>query len=237
METSHSQLSPQLAHDWCCWNTLALLPRNFVFFGHAPCSVWILPSVYVTVKSKRFSDFRRICTKHGHACIRKVISFSRWPKKRCWRMISRGLQLALQKGCHSWQVWRMKNAPAVLKTKIGQVVHSHDPFCWARCGREKLRMVATVHDAGQFFECLGVEEALSAAARVLDLAQSITGYFYASVFRREKKAGFLSNMPYPACARKFICFSFSELFLCFSAAITFVHVWSVPMSCSWLRCL
>ena len=48
-------------------------------------------------------------------------------------------------------------------------------------------MVTTVHDAGQFFDCVGVEEALSAAARVLDLAQSITGRFYASVFRREKE--------------------------------------------------
>ena len=43
-------------------------------------------------------------------------------------------------------------------------------------------MVTIVHDAGQFFACVGVEEALSAAARVLDLAQSITGRFYASVF-------------------------------------------------------
>ena len=111
---------------------------------------------------------------YGHPSVRKAISFARWPKKRCWRMIPRGLELALQKGHQSRQVWRVKDVPAILKTKIGQLVHSHDPFSCARCGREEPRMVATVHDAGQVFECVGVKEALFASAQVLDLAQSIT---------------------------------------------------------------
>jgi len=102
-------------------------------------------------------------------------------------MIPRGLQLALQKGRQSRQVWSAKDVPAILKTKIGQLVRSHDPFSCARCGREEPRMVATVHDAGQVFECVGVKEALFASAQVLDLAQSITNCLYASVFRREKR--------------------------------------------------
>ena len=96
-------------------------------------------------------------------------------------MIPRGLQLALQKGRQSRQIWRVKDVPAILKTKIGQLVHSHDPFSCARCGREEPRMVATVHDAGQVFECVGVKEALFASAQVLDLAQSITNCLFVCI--------------------------------------------------------
>ena len=140
-------------------------------------------------------------------------------------MIPRGLQLALQKGRQSRQIWRVKDVPAILKTKIGQLVHSHDPFSCARCGREEPRMVATVHDAGQVFECVGVKEALFASAQVLDLAQSITNCLFVCIcVSTGKKVCFLSSMRYPACTRKFKCFSFSGLFLCFAAAITVVHV-------------
>lgn len=74
---------------------------------------------------------------------------------------------------------------------------------------------AAVHDAGQFFECATVDDALQSARDVIRLTTENTDCFFACVFRTRKKAGFLSKREYPGMPRKFRCFSFADLFLMF----------------------
>ncbi len=229
-------ISADTANKLCLDAILALVPQHLLGFLGLKQGVWLIPFVYATIKSKCFSSTGRRCMKHGHSCVRKVISFATWPKKTCWRMISRGLQIALQKSCSSWQVWRMKDAPQVLRQKVKCLVVPQNPFICCRCGTAKPKLAATVHDAGQFFECVTVADSLNSARTILQLALSVTGCSYVCVFRRKRKAGFLSPKPFPACARKFRCFSFDELFLVFAAAVavTYVAVGSHVMQLSTL---
>ena len=156
--------------------------------------------------------------------MRKVISFATWPKKSCWRMVSRGLQIALQRGPDNWQVWSLRDAPAILRRKLSNLSMPGDPHVCSRCGGPKSHLEATVHDAGQFFECVTVTDALQAAHGVLQLTAQHTGCFHACVFRKKKKAGFLSTHSFRFLPRKFRCFDFQELFLVFAAAISVTYV-------------
>lgn len=229
-------ISADAANNLCLDAILAMVPQHLLGFLGLKQGVWLIPFVYATIKSKCFSSTGRRCMKHGHSCVRKVISFATWPKKTCWRMVSRGLQIALQKSCSSWQVWRMKDAPHVLRQKVKGLVAPQNPLICCRCGTAKPKLVATVHDAGQFFECVTVQDSLNSARKILQLALSVTGCSHVFVFRRKRKAGFLSPNSFPACARKFRCFSFDELFLVFAAAVavTYVAVGSHVMQLSTL---
>ena len=156
--------------------------------------------------------------------MRKVISFATWLKKSCWRIVSRGLQIALQRGPDNWQVWSLRDAPAILRRKLSNLSMPGDPHVCSRCGGPKSHLEATVHDAGQFFECDTVTDALQAARGVLQLTAQHTGCFHASVFRKKKKAGSLSTHSFRFLPRKFRCFDFQELFLVFAAAISVTYV-------------
>ena len=196
---------------------MTLLPRNLVVFFWA-CTVvfgFCLPCTLPLSLSASliFAGF-----------VQSMVTLARWPKKCRWRMISRGLQLALQNGCHSWQIRRMQDPPAALKTKIGQLVRSHDPFSCARCEREKRAWL-------QLFMMLANSlTALVLKRLYLQLRGSwiwhspSQGVSMHLCFDGKKKIGVLPNMPNPACAWKYKYLSFLELFLGFAAAITVVHV-------------
>ena len=216
------------ANKLCREHVASLLPRHLLTFLGMRRKAWLLPYAYAMIKAKCFTPQGRTCLSPGHSCIRKVISFATWPKKSRWRMISRGLQIALQRGLTCWQVWTMRDAPATLRKRMSMLTRPEDAFVCCRCGCKKAAVEATAHDAGQFFECVSVMDALRAAKEVLDMTVARTGCFYVCVFRRKKKAGFLSTHNFPFLARKMRCFNFQGIFLVFAAAIsvTFVSVGS-----------
>ena len=189
-------ISADAANNLCLDAILAMVPQHLLGFLGLKQGVWLIPFVYATIKSKCFSSTGRRCMKHGHSCVRKVISFATWPKKTCWRMVSRGLQIALQKSCSSWQVWRMKDAPHVLRKKVKGLVAPQNPLICCRCGTAKPKLVATVHDAGQFFECVTVDDSLNSARKILQLALSVTGCSHVCVSSEEsgRQAFFLQTL-------------------------------------------
>lgn len=219
-----TQVFVQSANELCLHTVMTLVPQQLHVFLGLRQGILLVPCAYATVKSKCFSQDGRTCFRQGHSCVRKVISFGRWPKKSCWRMISRGLQTALQRCCFNWQVWRMKDAPATLRRKVSSLFCPEDPRVCQRCRKSKPPLCATVHDAGQFIECVTLQEALRAAKEILDMAFSATSCFYVCIFRRKKKAGFLCPRSFPSNARKFKSFNFAEVFLVFAAEVSIPYV-------------
>ena len=217
-------LSVISANKACYDLVVALLPRHLLGFLGMNREVQLLPYAYAMIKAKCFTPEGRTCLTAKHSCVRKIISYAAWPKKSCWRMVSRGLQIALQRGVDNWQVWTMRDAPSILRKRIANLIVPSDPYTCCKCGRSKAKLEATVHDAGQFFECVTVADALHAAQQVLDITAGKTGCFYACVFRKRKKAGFLSPHGFRFAARKMRCFSFQELFLVFAAATSIAYV-------------
>ena len=55
-----------------------------------------LPSMYVTSKSKchdpSANRLGHTCSKEGHSCCRKVISFTSWPRRKSWRDVGTALE-------------------------------------------------------------------------------------------------------------------------------------------------
>ena len=73
----------------------------------------------------------------------KIISWVTWPKKSCWRMVSRSLQIALERGPENWQVWNLRDASVILRKKLSNL---HVPNSRFTCGRPaKAPWQATVH--------------------------------------------------------------------------------------------
>ena len=206
---------------------MALIPKHLVSFLGLSRRTWILPYSYATIKAKCFKTAGRAgrsCFVEGHSCVRKIISWATWPKKSCWRMVSRGLQIALERGPENWQVWNLRDAPAIVRKRLANLHVPDSRFTCGRCGCAKAPWQATVHDAGQFFECVTVTDALRAARETLQMTAERTGCFYTCVFRRKKKAGFLSPHRFRFLPRRFRCFDFQELFLVFAAAISVTYV-------------
>lgn len=74
-------ISADTANNLCLDAILAMVPQHLLGFLGLKQGVWLIPFVYATIKSKCFSSTGRRCMKHGHSCVRKVISFATWPKK------------------------------------------------------------------------------------------------------------------------------------------------------------
>ena len=113
----------------------------------------------------------------------------------------------------------------IIRKRLSKLHVPDSRFTCERCGCAKAPWQATVHDAGQFFECVTVTDALHAARETLQITAERTGCFYTCVFRR-KKAGFLSPHRFRFLPRRFRfrCFDFQELFLVFAAAVSVTYV-------------
>ena len=48
--------------------------------GNAKTRNW-LPYSYFTVKSKCYKTEGRVCEKKGHSCVRKIVAYTKWPKR------------------------------------------------------------------------------------------------------------------------------------------------------------
>ena len=63
-------------------------PAFFETLGfHGPNT--ILPSCYMTFKSKCWDYGFRTCQKQQHSCLRKIITYASWPKKFLWKSVHR----------------------------------------------------------------------------------------------------------------------------------------------------
>eukprot|EP00974_Lingulodinium_polyedra_P041610 3997190-Lingulodinium_polyedra.AAC.1 len=115
----------------------------------------LLPEMYVTYKSKCIdSEGRGLqCNKMSHSCVRKVVSFGRWPKKQAWRALSRCWESVLKHTTLSLECWQLKHSVPTVLSRI-RIVQSRicqfsfDPHVCCRCGGSKSAWEQGVWDAG-----------------------------------------------------------------------------------------
>ena len=141
-------LSVISANKACYDLVVALLPRHLLGFLGMNREVQLLPYAYAMIKAKCFTPEGRTCLTAKHSCVRKIISYAAWPKKSCWRMVSRGLQIALQRGVDNWQVWTMRDAPSILRKRIANLIVPSDPYTCCKCGRSKAKLEAMNDPSG-----------------------------------------------------------------------------------------
>ena len=111
------------------------------------------PYMYPFVKSKCFSaSGGRTCTKQGHSCLRKVVSFFKAPWRRAWRLAGRALQvLVIQTGA-GFSIWQLKDIVPVFKRRFSKLRCGPSIDECVRCQRMKRPTTFLVADAAQMYE-------------------------------------------------------------------------------------
>ena len=52
----------------------------------------LVPYSYFTVKSECYKEKGRVCEKNGHSCVRKIVAYTKWPKREAWRRAGRCIE-------------------------------------------------------------------------------------------------------------------------------------------------
>ncbi|CAK0845917.1 unnamed protein product [Prorocentrum cordatum] len=206
------------ANDWC-WSVLdeLLTPsvKAFVCFHRY---ARVVPYMYGTVKSKCFRGGVRVCTRAGHSCLRKVVSFAAWPMRRRWRYIHRALETVMREYGGGDEVWSLREATQVMNARIQAARPTSVHRTCARCQRAKVASTAVVADAGQFFEAVRPRDAICAARTVLLRCQRATGKEAVTVLKNQRRVAFFGGAGGVHDGKK-VCFSFTDLLLAFSACM------------------
>ena len=141
-----SSLGLEDAEAWCQEVFRILLPTRLKAFLKIPKYTRIVPYYYGTVKSKCFTAGQtvgHICTKPAHSCLRKVVSFCKWPFRRRWRFIHRAWETVVRSMGHWWSLVTQRRLPCHV-------------FPYACCRRERW-LLQRVRDAAwkeTYFRCL-----------------------------------------------------------------------------------
>ena len=188
-------------------------PEKVLIGFHLFSTIMVVPYFYGTVKSKCLGH---TCKKLGHSCLRKVVSFSAWPRRRRWRFVHRALEAVLKFTGIGDEVWSLKEACRIFDERMSHVV-GHACVVCDRCSQRKPRLVLLTADAGQFFEVVKPHEAISAARRVLEKCSRMSGKSCVTVLRGERRVAFVGGSRGRRLDR--FVFSFSELLLAFAACL------------------
>ena len=215
-----SSLGLEDAEAWCQEVFRILLPTRLKAFLKIHKYTRIVPYYYGTVKSKCFTAGQtvgHICTKPAHSCLRKIVSFCKWPFRRRWRFIHRAWETVVR-SMDTDEVWSLKDACHVMSSRMHVAGVSAGSCTCRRCGVEKPTSVALTADAGQFFEAVAPSQAISAAARCLSHCSTASGHTTVTVQKGPSRTSFLGGCAGNQDTWRFVV-SFSELFLAFSACM------------------
>ena len=83
-----------------------------------------LPHTYITVKSKCHSPEQagRLCSKAGHSCCRKIVSFRTLPMRKRWRLAARAVETLTKRYTETFECWALKDAATLLQRKWAHVL-------------------------------------------------------------------------------------------------------------------
>ena len=103
-------MSVEEAQAWCVALLTAFVPARLRRqFGVVP-GRWFLPYCCNSMKPKCFSNGRRSCEKPGHSCMRRIVSYVKWPARRMWRQAGRALTFILQMTICTDEIWALNTA-------------------------------------------------------------------------------------------------------------------------------
>ena len=83
--------------------------------GRAKIQNW-LPYSYFTVKSKCHKAEGRVREKKGHSCVRKIVAYTKWPKREAWRRAGRCIETLVRVFGDGWEAWKLNTAPGEVRT-------------------------------------------------------------------------------------------------------------------------
>ena len=81
-----------------------------------------LPYCYNSIKAKCFLNGRRVCSRPGHSCMRRIVSYAQWPARKVWRQAGKALAFLLQETLITDEVWSLKNARRDIESKIDRLL-------------------------------------------------------------------------------------------------------------------
>lgn len=197
---------------------LRIIPPRLHKWLQLDSDVMWLPYVYMTVKSKCYGPTGRVCQKLWHSCCRKIISYCRWPARKNWRLIGRGLDIILRASGKGFEIRDMSVAARNLLSDIRELQPGRICNICERCGQAKYELTGVVCDAGQFFEMVTPQDALASVREIMHGVASSTGKDTVTVFKKKKVAGFLGGSA-GFFRSKSVTFTFYELLFCFWASL------------------
>ena len=177
----------------------------------------LVPYVYGTMKSKCWNAGVKICQKSGHSCIRKIVSYFAWPKKHVWRSAHRALETIAKHFGDTRDTWSLADASERLRQGMHSLTSSSGT-CY-RCGHEFSGCAGLVADAGQCFEMIQAQEAVSEAHVLLRRFQAISQSSYVTIQRSKKRVGWVGRSN-PHNPRKNQTWDVAELYRLFAAAMS-----------------
>ena len=207
------------------------LPDRFAFLkkGIREWPKECVPTVYLIAKTKCHADYSWTCTKIGHSCCLKIMSFAGLFGEMLFRSVHRGIQMVVEQA-GTWAVWDISHAAPRLRTSFWKLRALPTSDC-QRYHSAKTRpagIVAAVVDAGQFYEAHPVSKTVDALDELTKTATATTGKNTVTVVRGRRVHGHLGGnvTPYPPHKPKFAVYTFSELVAFFDIVlgITFVRV-------------
>ena len=122
----------------------------------------LLPYIYNTIKWKCFkgeASHPKSCTKEGHSCTRKIVSYFNTWGRDINRIYHRGAQRILEE-LPTHELWALKDGPRTLRRKFDRLVYlpAFENTC-IFCGCKKQKATGVVQDAGQAYEQTLIGEA------------------------------------------------------------------------------
>ena len=113
----------------------------------------------------------RFVKKNGHSCVRKIASYFAWPAKQVWRSAHRALETIVKHFGATSHAWSLADASLQLRQGMRRLRSSG---C-CRCGNSFSGTAGRVADAGQCFEMIQAQEAVSEAYVLLRRLQALSG--------------------------------------------------------------
>ena len=153
----HADKLPAYMQRYCC---------------HHLWKKWQLPYMYVNIKTKCFaSGLGRICSKHNHACCRRVVSWAAHPCRKLYKMNARALEAVVRLWGEGFETSTLFTAVRDFSVAVSKLKHDHG-FCSTcyRCKKEKPSLSLWVGDAAQLFEEIDQSEVM---ARLRDLLREL----------------------------------------------------------------
>ena len=237
-----SLLSPTEADSWCRTTLLRVLgPRLFETLGfNGPYK--ILPSCYMTFKSKCWNFGFRTCQKQQHSCLRKIITYASWPKKFLWKSAHRALDTVIKVHGQTCDTWSLKDATTKLHDGLRMLNGTGHTEC-ARCFRSKPPTAGVAADAGQFYEMIDSSVAVQRMASILQEFSRIEGSKLVVVKRTKNgKHGFqlplgifLPVLKLGVCKICFVCFAVQCLCVTLLLEIKFSNYLDYPLVASTVK--
>lgn len=194
----------------------------------------IVPYVYGTVKSKCFLDNVKICVKHRHSCMRKIISYHAWPGKRIWKSAHGAFDFIAKHFGVTRDAWSLKDASTQLLEGMRLLVDDGS-CCCCRCGCNFPGVAGLVADAGQCYEMIDAKGALSEAFVLLRRFQTNSASSTVTVKAAKKRVSWFGGRV-PPHSGKFRTWDVSQLYRLFSDLSTllllglmFLKFWVSPL--------